>query len=80
MLLKLLATSTSSETLFIRSGKIATPSRASLKPNKIEMPVFFSKILIIIKFTPFIIFPLCNQMTQLRSFEYTILRLYRGIT
>ena len=36
------ATSAASERLFSRSGKIATPTRASLKPDKVEMLVFLS--------------------------------------
>lgn len=37
------ATSTVSERLFSRSGRIVTPSRSSLKPDKIEMLIFLSK-------------------------------------
>ena len=37
------ATSASSERLFSRSGKIATPLRASLKPDKVNMLEFLSK-------------------------------------
>ena len=36
------ATSAASERLFSRSGKIVTPTRASLKPDKVEMLVFLS--------------------------------------
>ena len=38
-----LGTSASSERLFSRSGKIVTPLRASLKPDKVDMLVFLSK-------------------------------------
>ena len=41
--LAILATSASSERLFSRSGKIVTPLRASLKPDKVDMLVFLSK-------------------------------------
>ena len=37
------ATSTASERLFSKSGKIVTPTRASLKPEKVEMLVFLAK-------------------------------------
>ena len=37
------ATSTASERLFSKSGKIVTPTRPSLKPEKVEMLVFLAK-------------------------------------
>ena len=36
------ATSTVSERLFSRSGRIVTPIRSSLKPDSVEMLVFLS--------------------------------------